>query len=183
MSATLSARRSALGLAVGLGLGLAVGLAGGCRSIPLLDEPPTLVSVNGVSVGGGAHGWQASTHQSVPVDLPAIADGATEVALSLAIDDAEGRAVDAWFPVALGTIDFDPHGTTGRWILPGPDPHGRLPPIGPLRLLLQVADDPSAGSAYDLYFGSGGDSGDTGGGSTAGPASRRAAAGTAARGW
>lgn len=143
---------------------LAAMLASGCAQIPFLDEPPYLDSVNGVTAGGGAHGWQASTHQSIPVDLPAIEEGATEVALTLVLVDSEGGDVDVWFPVALGTIDFDPHGTSGRWILPGPDPHGRLPPLGPLRLLLQVADNPSAGSAYDLYFGSGTDSGDTGGG-------------------
>lgn len=118
--------------------------------VPMLDEPPYLVSINGVDAGGGRHGRQANTHQSVPVSLPPIEGDVLE--LDVVAEDLEGDPFEIWFPTNFGTIAFDPHGTHGRWILPGRDPRGRMPPLS-LNLVLRQPDNPEAATWYLIHFG------------------------------
>jgi hypothetical protein len=129
-------------------------LAAGCAT-PLLDEPPYLISLNGVEAGGGPRGRQANTHQNVPISLPPPTSDVLE--LEVEATDPEGDPFDVWFPSDLGTIEFDPHGTRGRWILPGPDPAGRLPPLPPLNLVLRQPDNVEAATWYLISFDAGAD--------------------------
>lgn len=120
----------------------------GC-DVPLLNEPPYLVSVNGVGAGGGPNGRQANTMQYVPVSLPPPSSDVLE--LVVVAEDPEGDPFEIWFPVSVGTVDFDPSGTTGRWVLPGPDLLGREPPLS-LNLVLREPDRPDAATWYVLTF-------------------------------
>jgi hypothetical protein len=125
-----------------------VSLAAGCQ-IPLLNQAPVLISVNGRDPAMAA-GWQVSNAYRATVQLPTPAGDVLE--LDVVAEDPEGDVFEVWFPANLGTIEFDPHGTHGRWILPGPDPEGRMPPLSPLYLVLREPDDATTSTWYEITF-------------------------------
>lgn len=116
-------------------------LAGCFGLFPFRNEPPELISVNGLAV------------EDEQVTLGAVDPGG-EVPLSLVVDDPEGDGVRIWFPLSLGEVDFDPDARDGVWTVP-------LQAEGALGLSVVLEDDrdPPARSAWTLWFQGPSDSG------------------------
>jgi hypothetical protein len=87
-----------------------VGLVG-CGDVrPLANDPPRLLSVNGIDVG--------QTGEPVVVDPP-LRDRPYDLVFEMV--DPEGDDIEVWFPEAPPGLDFPPDATRGVLILPGED--------------------------------------------------------------
>lgn len=80
-------------------------LAGCVGKLPFINEPPRLLTVNGVGV---------DEHDSVA--LPPAEPGEA-LALDIVAKDPEGHDFGIWFPGAPGTVEFDPYETSGVIVL------------------------------------------------------------------
>lgn len=95
--------------------GLALAGLAGCGVGPFENDPPRLVSANGVE-----HHRMFGFPQLDPA-FEAIPG--EDFALTLEIDDPEGMDVRVWWPWAPGGFEFDPDATSGVWHVPAePEP-------------------------------------------------------------
>lgn len=121
------------------------GLAGCIGLMPFRNEPPELLSVNGVALERRAR----------MVRLGALEPGET-LELSLEVKDPERDEVQVWFPYIDGAMEFAPDDRQGLW-------HSPDWLVGPyyLELVLEDDRDPPARSGWQLEvrFPGGDDSG------------------------
>lgn len=81
-------------------------LLAGCFGLyPFRNEPPELLSVNGLAP------------EDEEVSLGDVLPGEV-VTLELAVDDPEGDGVRIWFPLAPGPVDFPPDAREGTYTVP-----------------------------------------------------------------
>lgn len=110
----------------------------GCfGAIPTINEPPRLVSFNGIPYG--------DRHVEYNSTLAGFEQG-EPFELTLEVEDPENDHVRIWFPQLQGEMDFDPDETSGVWYPPDWDVYA-------LELALEDDRDPPARSSYYLSTG------------------------------
>jgi hypothetical protein len=116
---------------------LGVALVPGCIGLlPFRNEPPRLLSANGVDV----------PRFRDFVSLPDALDGDT-LELTLEVEDPERDKVRIWFPYVEGDFEFDPDGTTGTFHVPGWATSYQL------TVILEDDHDPPARAGWNLEIG------------------------------
>lgn len=111
-----------------------------CGGTPLQNDPPILIRLNGETIrttptsGGEPDGY---------AQLPVVLEPGGTLPLTVEVEDPEGDPVAVWFPLAPGTVAFDPLGREGTWHLPNRAPDGSWTVIPVLQVVVGDPDEPS----------------------------------------